>query len=58
MEVTVRLTDEEMEALKRAFPGCEPEEAAAMLLKDEMRKRYRIQLRRAQLSLVKGLKRD
>lgn len=40
-EITLHLTDAEFEALKRAFPGVSPDDAAAMMVRAEMDRRYR-----------------
>jgi len=55
MEISISLSDAEAEALEKAFPGTEPHEAAQMLIRDEMKRRYRRQMKAAQ---VKALFRD
>lgn len=58
MEVTVTLTASEMEALKAAFPEADPAEAAAMLLRAEMQKRYRKERKAGQVvGLLRASKR-
>lgn len=52
MEISISLSDAEAEALKKAFPGIEPHEAAQMLIRDEMKRRYRRQMKTAQVSAL------
>lgn len=56
MEVTVSLTPEQMESLKKDFPGMTPDEAAVALFRSELEKRCRVQLKRARVVTLQGLK--
>lgn len=57
MEVTVTLTASEMEALKAAFPEADPADAAALLLRAEMQRRYRSQKKAGLLIKMRPSKR-
>lgn len=57
MEVTVTLTASEMEALKAAFPEADPADAAALLLRAEMQRRYRNQKKAGLLIKMRPSKR-
>lgn len=56
MELTVSLTASEMEALKAAFPEADPAEAALMLLRAEMQRRYRKERKAGQLIKMRASK--
>lgn len=56
MEVTVTLTPEQMESLKKDFPGMTADEAAAALFRSELERRCRVQLKRARVVTLQGLK--
>lgn len=58
MELTLTLTAAEKEALIRAFPDCTLEEAVSMLVKAEMKRRYRIALKKGRVVFLQGLKKD
>lgn len=57
MELTVTLTASEMEALRKAFPEADPAEAAAMLLRAEMQRRYRKESKAGLLIKMRASKR-
>jgi hypothetical protein len=56
MDFTVSVTEAEKEALMAAFPGNSVEEALAMLLRSQMERKYRVQLKRAKVVAFQGLK--
>ncbi len=56
-DITLHLTAAELEALKRAFPDLSPADAATALLRAEMRKRYRRELKAGRIVSLEALKR-
>lgn len=54
--MTLLITAEEGQALKKAFPDLAPEDAVLALLRSELRRRCRVPLKRARLVLLQGLK--
>lgn len=56
-DLTLHLTDADMEALKRAYPDLSPSEAATVLLQAELRKRYRRELKAGRVTRFEALKR-
>lgn len=57
MEQTLPITSEQMQALKTAFPDLTPDEAALALLRSELERRCRLQLKRGVLVRLQALKR-
>ena len=57
MEPTLPITSEQMQALKTAFPDLTPDEAALALLRAELERRCRLQLKRGVLVRLQSLKR-